>query len=205
MLPAHPKRRMNFHRQQFGTPRTARQKLFSAPSTSSSAADRFRGMWVMLVLAFAIAMQVHAGSADDWAKMKTIAPKGYVCYRTTGPIQMDGRLDEPAWQHAPWTDDFADIEGDARSRPRLRTRAIFRSKRRVKSIQTLSKAGYGAGAHSTFRSSVTRPSGLRTTGRARNMNGDSDAWCLLTRCCSSRSHGPCFRASASTRTSMIKS
>src|SRR5438132_558705 len=51
------------------------------------------------------------------------APKGYVCYRASGPIQVDGRLDEASWQAVPWTDAFVDIEGDAKPRPRFRTRA----------------------------------------------------------------------------------
>ncbi len=50
-------------------------------------------------------------------------PKGYVCYRADVPIQLDGRLDDPAWARAPWGDDFVDIEGDAKPRPRFRTRA----------------------------------------------------------------------------------
>jgi Carbohydrate family 9 binding domain-like len=50
-------------------------------------------------------------------------PKGYVCYRPQSPIQIDGRLDEDGWKTAPWTDPFVDIEGDARPRPRFRTRA----------------------------------------------------------------------------------
>ncbi len=50
-------------------------------------------------------------------------PKGYVCYRANGPIKVDGRLDDAAWSRAPWTDDFVDIEGDAKPRPRFRTRA----------------------------------------------------------------------------------
>jgi hypothetical protein len=36
---------------------------------------------------------------------------------------VDGRLDDAAWREAPWTSDFVDIEGDARPRPPLRTRA----------------------------------------------------------------------------------
>jgi hypothetical protein len=36
---------------------------------------------------------------------------------------IDGRIDEPVWQAAPWTDDFVDIEGDLKPLPRLRTRA----------------------------------------------------------------------------------
>jgi hypothetical protein len=52
-----------------------------------------------------------------------VPPKGYVCYRAAGPINIDGKLDEEAWQNAPWTDDFVDIEGDLKPKPRFRTRA----------------------------------------------------------------------------------
>ncbi len=50
------------------------------------------------------------------------APKGYLCYRSAGPIQVDGRLDEAAWQTAPWTDPFVNIEGDVKPKPRFQTR-----------------------------------------------------------------------------------
>src|SRR5262249_59280634 len=50
-------------------------------------------------------------------------PKGYVCYRAASPPRIDGRLDDAAWRDAPWTDDFVDIEGDVKPRPRFRTRA----------------------------------------------------------------------------------
>ncbi|MCC6589452.1 MAG: carbohydrate-binding family 9-like protein [Bryobacterales bacterium] len=36
---------------------------------------------------------------------------------------IDGRLDDAAWKAAPWTDDFQDIEGPVRVKPRFRTRA----------------------------------------------------------------------------------
>src|SRR5437879_2177384 len=52
-----------------------------------------------------------------------LPPKGYVCDRASGPIVMDGRLDDAAWVQVPCTDLFVDIEGDAQSRPRFRTRA----------------------------------------------------------------------------------
>ena len=45
----------------------------------------------------------------DWPKMKAITPRGYVCYRATGPITIDGKADEPDWGKVPWTEDFADI------------------------------------------------------------------------------------------------
>jgi len=50
-------------------------------------------------------------------------PKGYVCYRTTTPVNPDGVLDEKAWAAAPWTDYFPDIEGSAKPVPRFNTRA----------------------------------------------------------------------------------
>src|SRR4051794_35999407 len=49
-------------------------------------------------------------------------PKGYVCYRAATPVKIDGAPDEAAWAAAPWSDDFVDIEGDAKPRPRFRTR-----------------------------------------------------------------------------------
>ncbi|HEX3435827.1 MAG TPA: carbohydrate-binding family 9-like protein [Pseudacidobacterium sp.] len=49
-------------------------------------------------------------------------PLSYDCYRTTTPIRIDGKLDDPAWKKAPWTTDFADIEGAAKPTPRFRTR-----------------------------------------------------------------------------------
>lgn len=50
-------------------------------------------------------------------------PRGYICYRATSPITIDGALDDPAWRDAPWTDEFVDIEGDPKPAPALRTRA----------------------------------------------------------------------------------
>jgi hypothetical protein len=50
------------------------------------------------------------------------APRSYVCYRAPSPLDIDGRLDEPAWAAAAWSDAFVDIEGDTRPRPRFRTR-----------------------------------------------------------------------------------
>jgi hypothetical protein len=59
----------------------------------------------------------------DWARMKGITPRHYVCGRAGEPIQIDGKLDDPAWHNAAWTEDFVDIEGTHRPRPRFRTRA----------------------------------------------------------------------------------
>ena len=50
------------------------------------------------------------------------SPKGYVCGRAKVPIVVDGKIDDEAWRLASWTDDFVDIEGDVKPRPRFRTR-----------------------------------------------------------------------------------
>ena len=49
-------------------------------------------------------------------------PKSYDCVRAVQRIEIDGKLNDPAWQRASWTDDFVDIEGDVKPKPRFRTR-----------------------------------------------------------------------------------
>ncbi|MCP4571527.1 MAG: polyhydroxyalkanoate depolymerase [bacterium] len=49
--------------------------------------------------------------------------QGYACPRASGDVVIDGRLDDPAWQDAPWTAPFVDIEGDRKPAPRHLTRA----------------------------------------------------------------------------------
>ncbi len=50
-------------------------------------------------------------------------PKQYNCRQTATPVLIDGKLNDPSWRDAAWTDLFVDIEGDRKPRPRLRTRA----------------------------------------------------------------------------------
>ncbi|MEW4369635.1 carbohydrate-binding family 9-like protein [Paenibacillus kandeliae] len=49
-------------------------------------------------------------------------PKHYVCRRAVGQSDWSGRLDQPFWQHAEWTDVFVDIEGHLRPHPTKQTR-----------------------------------------------------------------------------------
>ncbi|CAN5389955.1 carbohydrate-binding family 9-like protein [soil metagenome] len=49
--------------------------------------------------------------------------KTYVAQRTEVKPNVDGRLDKPFWSDVKWTDDFEDIEGDKKPKPRFRTRA----------------------------------------------------------------------------------
>ncbi len=50
------------------------------------------------------------------------APLGYVCLKAEKSPMVDGKLDDDAWKAAPWSADFVDIEGDAKPKPRHRTR-----------------------------------------------------------------------------------
>jgi hypothetical protein len=48
-------------------------------------------------------------------------PEKYICCRASGPVQIDGDLDEAVWSKAPWSDNFVDIEGPLKPKPRYRT------------------------------------------------------------------------------------
>jgi hypothetical protein len=80
-----------------------------------------------ILLGLASFLAIAITSAADIADAEMLAPfphpKGYVCYRAPSPITIDGSLADPAWDAAPWTDAFVDIEGDKRPKPRYRTRA----------------------------------------------------------------------------------
>ena len=72
---------------------------------------------LLLAFAFISFAQLATGKPDR------PHPKGYVACKTATPINIDGNLSEPAWKAAPWTDDFGDIEGSVRPKPRFRTHA----------------------------------------------------------------------------------
>jgi hypothetical protein len=77
----------------------------------------------LLLAGVFLLLTIQARSAPEPAALSYVPPKGYVCHRASGPVRIDGKLDEPSWQAVPWTDDFVDIEGNAKPRPRFRTRA----------------------------------------------------------------------------------
>lgn len=56
-------------------------------------------------------------------RVERFAPEVYYCRRAKEPLVLDGNLEKPFWEEAPWTNDFQDIEGDCRPKPRFRTRA----------------------------------------------------------------------------------
>jgi hypothetical protein len=85
------------------------------------------GGWALMVLViflFAGRAFGQAGESKVFPEPRIpFAPPHYICYRAPAPLQIDGQLDEPAWQKAPWTEDFVDIEGSLKPKPRFRTRA----------------------------------------------------------------------------------
>ena len=43
------------------------------------------------------------------------APPVYTCHRAKKPFELDGNINKPFWEDAPYTDEFLDIEGSALS------------------------------------------------------------------------------------------
>jgi hypothetical protein len=60
---------------------------------------------------------------EPFAGRPSPQPNGYVCYRASKAPELDGSLKDPAWQSAPWTEDFVDIAGDVKPKPKFRTHA----------------------------------------------------------------------------------
>ena len=50
-------------------------------------------------------------------------PRSYACRATSEAPTIDGKLDDPVWQAAPWTEEFVDIEGAKKAKPAFRTHA----------------------------------------------------------------------------------
>jgi hypothetical protein len=75
-----------------------------------------------LVLAAVVSLPATGAPTDADMVEPFPHPKGYVCYRASAPVVIDGDLKDMAWDAAPWTDVFVDIEGDKKPKPRFRTR-----------------------------------------------------------------------------------
>ena len=82
-------------------------------------ADAYRPLLVIAACLAATALPSARGDGGPEDRR----PKGYVAPKAAAAVVVDGKLDDAAWKDAPWTDDFVDIEGEVRPRPRFRTRA----------------------------------------------------------------------------------
>jgi len=77
-------------------------------------------------LALALCSRMALAQSDngyDIEYIESIEPLHYVAYRALGPLEIDGKLDEPSWQRAAWSEFFVDIEGERGAQPHRATRA----------------------------------------------------------------------------------
>ena len=77
---------------------------------------------LFLMLAF-VGVQASAQSLVSRYERLLTQPRSYVCCRTSQPVNVDGVLNEAAWQQAPWTAPFEDISGKGYATPKYQTRA----------------------------------------------------------------------------------
>ena len=77
------------------------------------------GVAAACAVAGIVAIQTQSTPPPDFEKLP-FAPRHAICYRTSTPLQIDGRLSERDWSAAPWSDAFIDIDGTRR--PPLATR-----------------------------------------------------------------------------------
>jgi hypothetical protein len=90
---------------------------FSCDAASRSAGDSGSGVGDPPPVTIPAHFSAVPEPAIDWL------PEVYGAPRASGDPVIDGSLDDPAWQSAPWTNDFVDIQGGAMPSPRHRTRA----------------------------------------------------------------------------------
>lgn len=82
----------------------------------------FKKIVIIFIIGLILGKTTSAQTFSESFKPFTSTPQNYVCHHTTDSIIIDGKADETAWQQAPWTADFKDIEGDAKPAPAFRTR-----------------------------------------------------------------------------------
>jgi hypothetical protein len=61
---------------------------------------------------------------DWWQAMKQMKQSTYHCVRVnpSAPPELNGDVFSESWSHAPWTDQFQDIQGHLQPMPRFETK-----------------------------------------------------------------------------------
>lgn len=78
-------------------------------------------LFLLLIISFQLAL-VSAQSRDKVLDNLFTTPKNYVVsYSSISPL-IDGDIDDVQWQSAKWTENFVDIQGDLKPKPRYNTR-----------------------------------------------------------------------------------
>ena len=65
-------------------------------------------------------------SETEWDRMQPFQPRKYACWYLDHDIIINGDLEKPEWQEVPFSEDFVDIEGTQKPKPRYRTRVKMR-------------------------------------------------------------------------------
>ena len=98
----------------------------TTPLTRPAMNNLFRAVLILLALGLgAVIAQMGDSPKRPAIKFEDYPekpPRGYVCYRAAKPPSLNGKLTDVVWDSAAWSDEFVDIEGDKKPRPRQRTR-----------------------------------------------------------------------------------
>ena len=82
----------------------------------------FRQMKISVLLPLLFVFLISKIGASQPVNLELPLPKTYTVVKTPSLLIMDGKADEPAWENAPWTDFFQDIEGSTQPVPYFGTR-----------------------------------------------------------------------------------
>jgi hypothetical protein len=99
-----------------GEGRTFRYPLSGARPLTHGTALKYPATLLLLAACAPATATAPPGSGE------AALPLHYVAARAASPIVVDGHLNEAAWNRAPWSEAFTDIEGALRPAPRFRTR-----------------------------------------------------------------------------------
>jgi hypothetical protein len=69
-----------------------------------------RRLTIVLLLAALVDVRGQTKPQPDLEKLP-FGPRQMVCYRAASRVTVDGKLDEPSWRAASWSEPFIDIEG----------------------------------------------------------------------------------------------
>lgn len=77
---------------------------------------------ILAAVLLASSLTVSAQLTDEKLAPILTVPRGYTVLKTSQPINIDGKSDDPAWSKAAWSEPFEDIEGKPEKKPATSTR-----------------------------------------------------------------------------------
>jgi len=81
-------------------------------------------LWPFLVIVSIdlVTFNVRAQDIQHYCSVNFSLPLSYIVYKTPDPLKIDGKALEIVWNNISWSSEFADIEGQAKPTPELKTR-----------------------------------------------------------------------------------